>query len=256
MDIDPEHKSTYELVGILDKTNTSYDNMVFTDIHSVWEAHSDELHTEGHFGELEEYVTHLETNESEEIEGHHEESEGHHHHKHGEVTSILVRTGSMQKYNEVSMKYNDDRMNTQAINPTRTMRSLMENIDLSRQVAMLLGGIAIVLAFIIIAIMTFLMLESISKDIKILRFIGMSRKLIYQYIYYQTIIQVSLGVIISLFLSRVVLAMANKISSQLGIIIAIDKFYGIELIIVLAVIILCLIPTIIYILRKREGEIN
>lgn len=237
LNIGSDHEATYSLVGILDRTDTAYDNVVFTDIHSVWEAHSHESHNE---------------------EEHSEElaSDGHNHSEHGGVTSILVRSGSMLKANEISMKYNEDDMNTQAINPTRTMRNLMENIDLSKQVAMLLGGIVIVLAFIIISIMTFLMLESISKEIKILRFIGMNRKLIYKYIYYQTAIQVSLGVIISVFFSRFVLVLANKISSNLGIVIAVDRFYGMEIVTILAVIVICVIPTIIYIMRKREGEIS
>ena len=244
MSIGSDHQATYKLVGILDRTNTAYDNTVFTDIHTVWEthSHSDE---EEHEEEIDSHI---------EEDGHMEEDS---HAEQGHtVTAILVRTGSLIKANEITLKYNEDDMRTQAINPTRTMRNLMENIDLSKQVALLLGGIVILLSFIIIAIMTFLMLENISKDIKILRFLGMNRKSIFKYIMYQTALQVSIGVIVSIFLSRVVLNIANIISSQLGIVIAIDKVYSLEVLTILAVVVICLIPTIIYILRKRVGDIT
>lgn len=224
----------YTVVGLLEKTNTAYDNVIFSDIHSIWEAHDhedEEVSTENH---------------EDEHEDEHENS----------VTAIAIRSGSLAKANEILTKYNTDDGNTQAVNPTVVMRKLMQNIDLSKQIALLLSTIILILSGIIITIMTLLMLQGINKDIEILRFIGVDRKGIFKFIMYQTAVQVSTGVVISIALSRIVLYITNNVSNKMGIIIAFDKIYSSEIYIIFIVIILCTLPTLLYGLKKIKGEIK
>jgi len=218
----------YTVVGVLEKTNTAYDNVIFSDIHSIWEAHhheDEEVSTENH-------------------EDEHENS----------VTAIVIRSGSLAKANEIITQYNTDDGNTQAVNPTVVMRKLMKNIDLSKQIALLLSTIILILSGIIIIIMTLLMLQGINKDIEILRFIGVGRKGIVKFIMYQTAVQVSTGVVISIVLSRIVLYITNTVSNKMGIIIAFDKIYSSEIYIILIVAILCTLPTLLYGLKKLKEK--
>ena len=142
-----QHKDKpYKVVGILEETKTAYDNVIFTDISSVWEAHE-----------------------------HHEEDEHHEdgmyedeHHSTKSVTAILIRSGSLAKSSGLISEFNDE--GTQAINPTQVMRKLINTIDLSKQIVFILSIIVFILSCIIISIMTMLMLNSINKEIEILRF--------------------------------------------------------------------------------------
>lgn len=273
------------LVGILDKTNSAYDNNVFTNYDSVFEVHG--IDKDGHGREEEttanfdtllesikdpssaettateteedhahEEEAHEEDHDHEE-EAHAEEDHGHesestteeeHDHEHEEdergFTSILVRTGSATAASEMLTMYDEDSM-AQAISPTATVRKLMDNIDLSKQVAQLLTYIIIVLAFIMVAIMTVLMFEGNRKDIQTLRFIGLSRLKIFMFVIYQNIYLLLLGTIISLVLNRYVLEVVNNISSKLGIVIDASKFYTEQWYVLLAIVALCLVPVII-----------
>lgn len=216
----------YTVVGVLEKTNTAYDNVIFSDINSIWEVHDQE-------------------DEEVSTENHEDENS---------VTAIVIRSGSLAKANEILTKYNTDDGNTQAVNPTVVMRKLMQNIDLSKQIALLLSTIILILSGIIIIIMTLLMLQGINKDIEILRFIGVGRKGIVKFIMYQTAVQVSTGVVISIVLSRIVLYITNTVSNKMGIIIAFDKIYSSEIYIIFIVAILCALPTLLYGLKKLKEK--
>ena len=234
MSIGHEHSNKpYTVVGILKETKSAIDNVVVTDIASIWEAH--ETHEDG------------EEHPDEEGEGHHDEEaagEEHHDEERQVVTAILIRSGSLLNSNTITSEYNKGE--TQAINPTKVMRNLLENIDLSKQVATLLTGIILLLAFLIVIIMTVLMLDSIGKEIKTLRFIGISRGSIAKYVIYQTLVLASSGAVISIALSRVALYVSNIVSTKLGIVIDVTKFYSIEVGSLLVIVLLCISPVAFY----------
>lgn len=207
----------YKVVGILGKSNTAYDNALFTDIESIWLAH---IHDGTEYQE--------------------------------KVTAIVIRTGNQVLAGEITREFND-KIQYQAVNPTAVMRSLMTNIDLSKQVAFLLCAIILILAFIIICIMTALMLHSIKKEVKTLRFIGLDRGSILRFIGYQNILMVAISILISVIAGRGVLYVANLLSSTLGIIISPVRYYTSELGIILAVSLLSTFPVILY-LKNVLGE--
>ena len=102
-----QHNEPYKVSGILKKTNTAYDNVVFINISDVWDVH-------GH-----------------EEEKHEEEKH------HGDVTAILLKTKNPAFQSMVSTELNKI-AGIQAINPTSVIRDVMDNIDLSKQIVYIL----------------------------------------------------------------------------------------------------------------------
>jgi putative ABC transport system permease protein len=218
-----EHeKSPYIVVGILKKTNTVYDNHVFTPVESVWEAHSyeEEEHEEALIGE-EEYHEHVK-----------------------ELTAIIIRTKSMQDQLVISSSYNQ-KLGLQAINPTQVIRGILENIDLTKQIVFVLCFIIFVMSILIIYIITLLNIYDTRKDIHLMRVLGISQKKITTIFIIQNMIVTIISIVISAIFSRVVLVLINGFTSSMGIVLDVLRIYKIEGLMLFIVLIICLLPTII-----------
>ena len=213
--LDSHDDKPYTVVGILGRDNSAYDNALFTDINSIWLAHN---------------YTGVLTPEEE------------------LVTAIVIRSGNQRASTELTSEYNS-KSDYQAIHPTSVMRKLTTNIDLSKQVAYLLCAIILVLSFIIVCIMTLLMLDSLKKEVRTLRFIGLNRGIITRYVLYQALILALLSIVLSRLLSTGVLYFANMLSSTMGIVLDIGKVYPVEFIIALIILGTCLSPVIFYLNR-------
>ena len=224
----------YKVVGILKTTNTSYDNVVFTDICNIWSAHSthdeDEIHNEEN----------LHSNEES--------------HNNGEVTAILVRSGNLGNANQIITEFNIDDKDLQAINVTQTLRKLMGNIDISKQIALLLSSLVVILAIIIVVIMTYMMQKNYDKDLEILYILGASKGKTICYLGYQNIVLIILALLTSLIGRNIALNLANKISSSLGIVLVIDKIYNLEFTVLLSIVVFSMLPCILYILKRRGNK--
>lgn len=242
----------YTVVGILNQTHTAYDNVLFTTIESIWDAHSEENHEHEEEHEYEENHEHEETHGHEE---NHEHEEAHDHESEQTVTAVLVRSGSISKASKLVNDYSTDGL--QAVNVTQVLRKLMNNVDLSKQVALILTGIIVILAALIVVIMTFLMAVNFKKDIHTLQFIDMPRYQIKKYIYIQSLILSGAAWLLGILLSRAGIMAAGEVSSQFGIVLNSSKFYGQEMVMSLALCLLSFIPVIIYVnfvLRKENDE--
>lgn len=245
------HKnSPYTVVGILEKTNTNYDNVCFTSIESIWHAHS----------HGDEESLNLNSSGETTLEGHeHEEEEivsegSNHSHEEKEICAILIKTGSLSKLSALENEYNNS-SSLQAINTTSGLRKLMENIDLSKQVAYLLSAIILILSAILIIVMSFLMMLGLNKDVETLKFLGMKKSKTGIFIIGQGTILSLVGIIIGICLSRGFLIIANKVSTNLGIVLDVSKFYKEEVIILALALVITIVPSIIYtILKLRKGE--
>ena len=224
--------SPYKVVGILKSTNTSYDNAVFTDICNIWSAHSnhdEEAHNE-------------------------EEHKDDHNHSDGEVTAILVRSGNLGNANQIIKDFNVEDKDLQAINVTQTLRKLMGNVDISKQIALILSSLVVILAIIIVVIMTYMMQKTYDKDLEILHILGASQGKTIGYLGYQNSILIIASLLISLLGREIVLNLANKVSSSLGIVLAMNKVYSLEYIVLLAIIVFSILPLIFYILKNKRNK--
>ncbi len=216
-----KHESNpYKVVGILAKTNTVYDNAIFTPIESVWESHHHE-------------------HEDEDEEHEHEDEE---HHK--EVTAIILKTKGMVQHSEISNEYNKI-PGMQAINPTTVIRGILKNIDLTKQIVYVLCFIIFVMSVLIIYIITLLNIQDTKKDIHLMRILGISQLKIITIFIIQNIIITMLSIIASVILSRILLIFINNFTSSMGIVLNSFKVYGVEFLMLLVVALICLVPTII-----------
>lgn len=237
--------SLYKVVGILKSTNTSYDNVVFTDICNIWSAHSnhdDEAHNEEH------------SHEDDHDHSTEEEHTDEHNHNDGEVTAILVRSGNLGNANKIIKDFNVEDKDLQAINVTQTLRKLMGNVDISKQIALILSSLVVILAIIIVVIMTYMMQKTYDKDLEILHILGASQGKTIAYLGYQNSILIIASLVISLLGREIVLNLANKVSSSLGIVLAMDKVYSLEYIVLLAIIVFSILPLIFYILKNKRNK--
>ena len=245
--------SPYKVVGILKSTNTSYDNVVFTDICNIWSAHSN--HDEEEHSD-EEHHDHEEEHSHEDDLEHSDEEEHTHAHNHsdGEVTAILVRSGNLGNANQIIKDFNVEDKDLQAINVTQTLRKLMGNVDISKQIALILSSLVVILAIIIVVIMTYMMQKTYDKDLEILHILGASQGKTIGYLGYQNSILIILALLISLLGREIVLNLANKVSSSLGIVLAMNKVYSLEYIVLLAIIVFSILPLIVYILKNKRNK--
>ena len=247
--------SPYKVVGILKTTNTSYDNAVFTDICNIWSAHSnhdEEAHNEEEHRD-EEHHDHEEEHSHDDHDhedGHeHSDEEEHthpHNHSDGEVTAILVRSGNLGNANKIIKDFNVEDKDLQAINVTQTLRKLMGNVDISKQIALILSSLVV--------IMTYMMQKTYDKDLEILHILGASQGKTIGYLGYQNSILIIVALLISLLSREIVLNLANKVSSSLGIVLAMNKVYSLEYIVLLAIIVFSILPLIFYILKNKRSK--
>lgn len=216
-----QHNEPYTVSGILAKTNTAYDNVVFINISDVWSVH----------------------NHSDEEEEHHDEdSDEHHEEEHGGVTAILLKTKNPSFQAKLSSELNKI-SGVQAINPTTVVREIMENIDLSKQIVYVLCFVIGIMAFMIIYIIALLNMHDAKKDIKLMRLLGISKGKINGILVIQNLAVTLVAIVLSVVLCRGLLIAVNDFTSGMGIVINYLKFYNEEILIIVGIIVASLIPS-------------
>lgn len=238
-----EHSNPLKIVGILDKTNTNYDNVVFTQIDTIWEQHGiSHSHTE----ENEEHT------DEEHIEG--AEEEEHENHSVG-LTSILLKTKSLQYQSEITSEYSKIH-GIQSITPTIVLRKSLQSIDMSKQIVYALTGIIFVMSIMLLFIITLLTAQDLRNDIKLMRFLGISSTKIKTIFIIQSSIVSFISLIISFILSHISLSFINNISTGYGIVINPAKIYTNEYFILLIMFVVTLLPIILYMLKFFKKDIT
>ncbi len=225
-----QHKEPYTVSGVLAKTNTAYDNVVFINIEDVWHTHE-----------------HHDENEAENHEEEHNEEEK------GGVTAILLKTKNPGVQANLSSELNKI-SGVQAINPTTVVREIMENIDLSKQIVYVLCFVIGIMAFLIIYIIAVLNMYDAKKDIKLMRLLGISKGKINGILVIQNLAVTLVSILLSLILCRLLLLAVNEFTSGMGIVIDYLKFYNEEIAIIVGIIIASLIPSFIANLKSFSRD--
>lgn len=218
-----EENEQYTVVGIMSKTNTAADNVIFTDIESVWETHGSEINDEDDH-----------------------RSEG--------VTAIMIKCTSMSAQMSLADEYNKT-AGMQSVNPSTVMRELINNIDLTKNIVYVLCGIILVMNLFVICVITMLNMYDIRKDIYLLRLIGVSKKRIETIVYIQNLIISVTAVLIGFLLSRVSMSFVKSITENIGVVLNANKFYTPELVIIFAVVVMTFIPMMIAVKRTFRGGV-
>ena len=231
------HTKGITIVGILKESHSSYDNIVFTQLKTLWEMHE--------HGEEEE-------NSAEE-----------HHHTHGTVCAVLVNTKNpgfaMQLVEEYDGKIitADDGDNTtlQAIEPMSVVRDVLNDADDTKYIVFVLCAVILVMNIMIISIITLLNMYHSAKEISLMRLIGISMKRINLLYVIQNGIMGLCAVILAFFVSRGCMVLMNDYVESMGVVLNMSKVYAAEFLILLAVFIISVLPTVIWTfsMSKKDG---
>ncbi len=220
-----KHESNpLKVVGILGTTNTSYDNVIFTKVETVWAAHD-------RGGEA------------------HEEGEE----QHGEVCAILVKSKSFNYYSQLTAEYGKN-ASLLVINPSEVLREVLENVDMSSKIVYILCIIILIMNIFIISVITLLNMYDSKKEISLMRLIGIGMgKINLLYIFQNGIIGL-ISTLLAFACSRLCLILMGEYAASMGIVLNSTRIYPFELIIMAVIFIISVIPTVICTLNMSRKD--
>ena len=212
------------VVGILEKTNTAYDNVVFTEVETIWHIH-----------------------------GHGEHTEEHDHEEHGDICAVLVKC-KMGQTSAVQSEYKKD-AGLLVITPMEVMREVLENIDTSVYIIYVLCAIILIMNICIISVITLLNMYDSKKEIALMRLIGIGMdKINLLYILQNGLIGI-VSTALAFGASRLCLLAVKSYVSSMGIVLNVGKVYSLEWVIMGVVAVISILPTVICTLSmsKKDG---
>ncbi len=222
-----KHAQGITVVGILAESHSSFDNVVFTQIKTLWDMHD---------------------HEDEE----HEEDE--HEHHHGTVCAILINTKNpgyaMQLVGEYDGKIvtteDGDSYTLQAIEPMSVVRDVLNDADDTKYIVFVLCAVILVMNIMIISIITLLNMYHSAKEISLMRLIGVSMKKINLLYIIQNSLMGLVSVLLAFGVSRLCMLLMNDYVESMGVVLNMSKVYPAEFIILLAVFMISVLPTVIW----------
>ena len=258
-----EHKTPFTVTGILRETHSSFDNVVFTQLRSIWLVHSDEEgHEHGHEDEDEDHDHEEHDHDHEE---HDEDGELHHDHAHMEnmVCAFLVKTRNpayamtlVNDYNgKIVAAAGGKSYSLQAIEPMNAVRAVLEETDNVKYIVFVLCGIILVMNVLIIVIITLLNMYHSTEEIRLMRLIGVSMKKINLLYMIQNAVIGLAAVCLAFGLSRLCLALMSDYVADMGVVLDIGKVYLPELAILLGIFVISILPTAVctWRLSRQDG---
>lgn len=243
-----KHEATpLKLVGILDETNTAYDNVVFTDIETVWKVH-EHHHDEDEEGE--EHEDRDEDHDEHEAEGHtheedHDEDEEHEGHaEEGTVCAIILKCKTLAYAEEVKKEFASN-SEILTITPAEVIREIINNVDLSRKIIYILCVIIMIMNVFVISTITILNMYDSQKDIALMRLIGIGTGKVNVLFLIQNAVIGLISTAISFGISRLCLHFMSDFVASMGIVLDASKIYPFEWVIMAAVFVISVLPTLI-----------
>lgn len=222
--------SPLTVCGVLSKTGTAYDNVIFTSCESVWAVHEHEEHEES---------------EAEE-----------HDHAHGDVCAILVKSKSFNDYYKLMEVYSAN-ASLLCINPSTVLREVLEQVDLSTQIVYILCAIILLMNIVVISVITLLNMYDAQKEIALMRLIGISMRRIGQLYLIQNAVIGLISTLLALLLSHACLGLMSSFVASMGIVLSIFSIYPLEWAIMALVFVLSVLPTMGRILSmSRKDSLN
>lgn len=228
------HTQGLTVVGILQESHSSFDNIVFTQLHTLWEMHE-------HGGE---------------------EHEEHEEHAHKTVCAVLVNAKNpglaMQLVNEYHGKIitEEGKSHTlQAIEPMAVVRDVLNDADNTKYIVFVLCAVILVMNIMIISIITLLNMYHSAKEISLMRLIGISMKRINLLYILQNGMIGLLSTLLAFGVSRACLLLMNDYVSSMGVVLNMSKVYPAELLILLGVFLISVLPTMIwtYFMARKDS---
>lgn len=254
-----------KVVGILQKTGTAYDNVIFTGYETVWATHGshDEAETvqtasasrETLSGAPAHAAASQTTAEAGEVtEGDFHEEADHDHAESREICAILVKSKSFNDYYRLMEHYGDN-ASLLCINPATVLREVLDQVDMSAQIVYILCGVILLMNLMVISVITLLNMYDAQKEIALMRLIGVGMKRIGQLYLIENGIMGLMATVIALAISHGGLVLMNGWMSSMGIVLNATKVYGLEWAILAVVFVISVLPTMLRIghMAKRDG---
>ncbi|MBR6513936.1 MAG: ABC transporter permease [Clostridia bacterium] len=237
------HAEGIEVVGILEESHSSFDNVVFTQLKTLWTMHD--------HGEEKDGGDHEEEHEGEE---HGDEEHGEEHNHAHTVCAVLVNTKNPGYAMQLTEEYDGkivtcedgDSYTLQAIEPMSVVRDVLNDADDTKYIVFVLCAVILLMNIMIIFIITLLNMYHSAKEISLMRLIGISMKRInLLYIIQNGIIGLT-SVILAFGASRLCMLLMNGYVESMGVVLNMTKVYPLEFIILLAVFAISVLPTVIW----------
>ncbi len=234
------HAQGITIVGILSESYSSYDNVVFTQIKTLWDMHNHE-ETEEH-------------------------SEEEHHHTHGTVCAVLVNTKNpgfamqlVEQYDGKIVTSDDgDTFTLQAIEPMSVVRDILNDADDTKYIVFVLCAVILIMNIMIISIITLLNMYHSAKEISLMRLIGISMKKVNLLYIIQNSLMGLCSVVLAFVVSRVLMLFMNDYVENMGVVLNMSTVYPLELAILFGVFIISVLPTVIwtFIMSRKDSIVD
>lgn len=233
------HHISFEVVGILDRTYSSFDNICFTQLKSIWEVHEAEEEEE-----LEEEEEHKEMNNM--------------------VCAILVKTMNLgyamalkDEYTGIhsyTVDHNIKQCTLQAIEPMSVMRNVLEDTDQTQYIVYALTAVIIAMNVLVISVVTLLNMKQSEKEIKLMRLIGISMGRINLIYLIQNAIIGFFSVALAFGISKVGLIAMSAYALNMGVVLNVGVTYGVEFVLLAGVFVINILPTLIWTLVQSRKD--
>ena len=219
------HAEGIRVVGILEESHSAFDNVVFTQIKTLWHMHDHSEHEEG------------------------EE----HDHADGTVCAILVNTKNpayaMQLVNEYDGKIitqGEKSYTLQAVEPMSIVREVLNEADDTKYIVFVLCAVILVMNIMVISIITLLNMYHSAKEISLMRLIGISMKKINLLYIVENGIMGFVSVLLAFGMSRLCMVFMNDYVESMGVVLNMTKVYPAEFLILSGVFLISVLPTVVW----------
>lgn len=223
------HSNKLKVVGILTQTYSTYDNIVFTQVKTLWHLH---------------------------------EHEGEEHHSHN-VYAFLISTKSLTGASDLAKRLNNtvitdehgENYTIQAIEPTGIVRAVLDDLGDTKYITLVLCAIILAMNILVISIITLLNMYNSKKEISLMRLIGISMNRINLLYIIQNSIIGLVSTILAFGASRLCLFLMSDYVQDMGVVLNYGKIYALEFVILIGVFLISVLPTIIctYSMARKDS---
>jgi len=231
------------VTGILKRTDTAYDNALFTPVSTIWALH-DHDGDDDHDDEDDSAIAASNARDS---------HEGHNHAETGEICAVLVRSKGFDAYSRLVSLYSD-KSEYLVINPNTVLREVMDNVDLSRRIVYILCGVILVMNLFVVAVIALLTLQDARREIALMRLIGIGMGRINRLYLLENALVGLAAMGLALGLTHLCLLLARSFVAGMGIVLNAAHIYPLEWAILLVLFLVSILPTAIAARRMAQQD--
>lgn len=253
----------FTVVGILEKTFTPIDKVIFTSMNSIWEIHHHEA--EEKLKERTDAATDTAKHDGHNHEGHNHDKDGqstdevHIKDSDKSVTAVLVSLKSPVYFDLLRRQINENKyegINAQAVIPVFEIKQLFDIIGNINSILIIIAYLVVFVAVISILVSIYNSMNERKRDIAIMRSLGAKKQTILNIILIEGFIISFIGGILGIIISHLLIFIfKDTISNIAGIQISGTVFNIFEFYILTGTVLLGLIVTIIPALKAYNTDV-